>query len=150
MTMSKMNSSASAKYATLLRQNDFKVTMQRIRILEILDRSKTPLTAAEVHAHLSRYGIDLATVYRALNKLADAGVVSRVELGDEFTRFEFARPFTHHHHIVCMDCGTVKEIELCNLDSLVGDISRSTGFTHIEHQVVFRGYCASCSAHHKE
>jgi Fur family ferric uptake transcriptional regulator len=145
-----MNTITSAKYATLLRQNDFKATTQRIRILEILDRSKTPLTAAEVHAHLSRYGIDLATVYRALNKLADAGVVSRVELGDEFTRFEFARPFTHHHHIVCMDCGTVKEIELCNLDSLANDISRSTGFTHIEHQVVFRGYCASCSAHHKD
>jgi len=51
---------------------------------------------------------------------------------------------------VCMDCGTVKEIELCNLDSLANDISRSTGFTHIEHQVVFRGYCASCSAHHKD
>jgi Fur family ferric uptake transcriptional regulator len=145
-----MNTITSAKYATLLRQNDFKATTQRIRILEILDRSKTPLTAAEVHAHLSRYGIDLATVYRALNKLADAGVVLRVELGDEFTRFEFARPFTHHHHIVCMDCGTVKEIELCNLDSLANDISRSTGFTHIEHQVVFRGYCASCSAHHKD
>lgn len=143
-----MNATASAKYAALLRQNDFKATSQRIRILEILDRYKKPLTAAEVHAHLSRYGIDLATVYRSLNKLADAGIVSRVEFGDEFTRFEFARPFVHHHHIVCVDCGAVKEIDLCNLDSLASDISRSTGFTRIEHQVVFRGYCESCSARH--
>lgn len=144
-----MSATALAKYATLLRQNDFKATSQRIRILEILDRNKKPLTAAEVHAQLSRYGVDLATVYRSLNKLADAGIVSRVEFGDEFTRFEFARPFAHHHHIICIDCGKIREIDLCNLDSIANDISRSTGFTHIEHQVVFRGYCESCSTRHQ-
>ncbi|MFN3386836.1 MAG: Fur family transcriptional regulator [Candidatus Thermochlorobacter sp.] len=144
-----MTATASAKYATLLRQNDFKVTHQRIRILEILDRNKKPLTAAEVHAQLSCYGVDLATVYRSLNKLADAGIVSRVQFGDEFMRFEFARPFAHHHHIICIDCGKIKEIDLCNLDLIANDISRSTGFTHIEHQVIFRGYCESCSTRHQ-
>ncbi|MCS7013308.1 MAG: Fur family transcriptional regulator [Chloroherpetonaceae bacterium] len=139
-----------SKYVTLLRQNDFKATKPRIRILEILDRAQKPLTAAEIHSQLSRYKIDLATVYRSLNKLADAGIATRVELGDEFTRFELSRSPVHHHHIVCIDCGTVKEIDLCNLDAIASDISRATGFTHIEHQVVFRGYCASCATHHQD
>lgn len=143
-----MNRSLS-KYVSLLRQNDFKATKPRIRILEILDRAHKPLTAAEIHAQLSRYKIDLATVYRSLNKLADAGIAARVELGDEFTRFELLRAPVHHHHIVCMDCGTVKEIDICNLDALASDISRATGFTHIEHQVVFRGYCESCATQHQ-
>jgi Fur family transcriptional regulator, ferric uptake regulator len=133
------------KYATLLRGNEFKATQPRIKILEVLDKSLQPLTASEVHDKVLPLDIDLATVYRTLNKLADAGVLNRIEFGDEFSRFEYARVAKHHHHIVCSECGKVSEINLCNLDAIANDISKSTGFTHIQHQVVFRGWCERCT-----
>jgi Fur family ferric uptake transcriptional regulator len=135
----------TTKHATLLKQHDFKVTHQRVKMLETLERFKKPLTAAEVHAEIADSKVDLATVYRSLNKFADAGLISRIELGDDFTRFEFSS-LHHHHHIICNSCGKVKEIELCNLDDLAVDISQKTGFRNIAHQVVFRGECQECAA----
>jgi len=44
-------------------------------------------------------------------------------------------------------CGTVREIELCNLDELSQEIAQKTGFRNIEHQVVFRGECQKCASH---
>ncbi len=134
------------KYATLLRQHAFKVTHARVKLLERLEHATRPMTAQELHAELADAKMDLATVYRSLNKFADAGLVTRVQLGDEFDRFEFVKPH-HHHHIVCNKCGKVSEIELCNLDALSNAIAKRTGFRNIEHQVVFRGECQECASH---
>ncbi|MGQ9805956.1 MAG: Fur family transcriptional regulator [Chlorobiales bacterium] len=134
------------KYASLLRQYDFKVTHARVKVLEQLDLATRPMTAQELHAELADAKIDLATVYRSLNKFADAGLISRVRLGDEFVRFELVGHHTHHHHIVCNLCGKVYEIELCNLDELSQDIAQKTGFRNIAHQVVFRGDCQECAS----
>ncbi len=132
------------KYTSLLRQHDFKVTRARIKILERLEQATKPMTAQELHEKLADTKMDLATVYRSLNKFADAGLISRVQLGDEFARFEFVKH--HHHHIVCNSCGKVQEVELCNLNELSKDIAQKTGFRNIAHQVVFRGDCQECAA----
>ncbi|MFQ3599010.1 MAG: Fur family transcriptional regulator [Chloroherpetonaceae bacterium] len=132
------------KYASLLRQYDFKVTHARVKVLEQLEHASKPLTAQELHEELADAKMDLATVYRSLNKFADAGLISRVQLGDEFDRFELVKH--HHHHIVCNSCGKVQEIALCNLDMLSQAIAQKTGFRNIAHQVVFRGDCQECAA----
>lgn len=132
------------KYASLLKQHDFKVTRARVKVLERLENASKPMAAQELHAELTDAKIDLATVYRSLNKFADAGLISRVQLGDEFVRFEFTRA-RHHHHIICNSCGKVFEIQLCNLDELSQDIAQQTGFRNIAHQVVFRGDCQDCA-----
>jgi len=134
------------KYASLLRQYDFKVTHARVKLLERLECATKPMTAQELHEELADGKIDLATVYRSLNKFADAGLIARVQLGDEFVRFEFVKHH-HHHHIVCNKCGKVSEIELCNLDALSSAIAEKTGFRNIEHYVVFRGECQACASH---
>lgn len=131
------------KYLRLLRDNRFKATEPRIKILKVLDLSPRPLTATEIHRKLQRSGIDLATVYRSVNKLAEAGLLVRVGLGDEFTRFELRRE-GHRHHIVCSTCGTVGNIERCNLHELLESITKSTGYHNIEHEVLFRGECNAC------
>ena len=132
------------KYASLLRQHGFKVTHARVKVLERLEHATKPMTAQELHEELSDAKMDLATVYRSLNKFADAGLISRIRLGDEFARFEFVGHH-HHHHIVCNSCGKVAEIELCNLDDLSQAIAQKTGFRNIAHQVVFRGDCQDCA-----
>ncbi len=136
------------KYALLLRQHDFKVTHARIKVLEQLERANKPMTAQELHEELADTKIDLATIYRSLNKFANAGLISRVQLGDAFARFELVKQ-RHHHHIICNSCGKVEEIELCNLDALTEDIAQKTGFCNIAHQVVFRGECQECASKSK-
>ncbi|MDX2128002.1 MAG: transcriptional repressor [Chloroherpetonaceae bacterium] len=135
--------SAQRKYYDLLKNNDFKVTMARLKMLEVIDKLHIPLTAAEIHEKLKNLEppvkADLATVYRSLNQFADTGILSRVELGDSSTRFEY--PQSHHHHIICVDCGKISNIHLCNLDLLVKEISSITGFTDINHEVIFKGKC---------
>jgi Fur family ferric uptake transcriptional regulator len=132
------------KYASLLRQYDFKVTHARVRLLAELEHATKPMSAQELHHELADAKMDLATVYRSLNKFADAGLITRVQLGDEFMRFEFAK-HSHHHHIVCNSCGKVSEIELCNLDALSHEIAQKTGFRNIAHHVVFSGDCEECA-----
>lgn len=134
------------KYASLLRQYDFKVTHARVKVLERLEHATKPMTAQELHEELADTKINLATVYRSLNKFADAGLIFRIQLGDEFARFEFVGHRHHHHHIVCNSCGKVREVELCNLDMLSKDIAQKTGFRNIAHQVVFRGDCQECAS----
>ncbi|MCS6988094.1 MAG: transcriptional repressor [Chloroherpetonaceae bacterium] len=131
------------KYAALLRQRDLKATRARVRMLELLDNAAKPMTAQEIHAKIADRKTDLATVYRSLNKFADAGLIARVQLGDAFVRFELVK--RHHHHIVCNSCGKIFPIDLCNLAELSDEIARKTGFRNIEHQVVFRGECQDCA-----
>lgn len=146
---------AFEKYARLLRDHSLKATHPRIKILETLDAARSPLTVSAIHQRLTHFqidasnkrAIDLATVYRSANKLADAGLLSRLELGDEFTRFEFVQAGNrHHHHIICTGCGKVSEIAVCNLDALLDTICRTTGYSNIDHEVIFRGQCAACAA----
>ncbi len=141
-----INTSGSHKFASLLRQHGFKVTHARVKLLERLEQATKPMSAQELHTELANAKMDLATVYRSLNKFADVGLISRIKLGDEFDRFEFVKHH-HHHHIVCNSCGKVREIELCNLDELSQDIAQKTGFRNIEHHVVFRGDCQDCASH---
>lgn len=131
------------KYARLLREQAFKVTTPRIKILETLDSANVPLTANEIHTKLEDLGADIATVYRCLNKFVDAGLIRRVDFGDEFTRFELAGD-SHHHHIICTKCSRVEEIRMCNFETLAKHITEASGFHVLSHEVIYRGLCPDC------
>lgn len=131
------------KYTRLLRENAFKVTSPRLKILETLDRADVPLTASEIHAELQDQGTDMATVYRCLNKFVEAGLLRRLEFGDEFARFELVSE-SHHHHIICSKCGKVEEIRMCNFETLAKYITETSGFHVLSHEVLYRGLCPEC------
>lgn len=86
-------------------------------------------------------GIGMATVYRTLKLLADAGVVQAVEIPGEAPRYELAGK-GHHHHFYCKACGKVFEVDGCP-----GDFSELTprGFKLDEHELVLFGRCAVCA-----
>ncbi len=134
----------SEKYVEVLRDNDFKVTIPRVKILEVLDSSLTPLTAQEIHDRLAEHGTDLATIYRSLNKFVDVGILKKLDFGDEYSRYETANR-DHHHHIICLSCGKIEKIHHCNIESMSGLIKESTGFTVLSHEVVFKGFCIDCN-----
>jgi Fur family ferric uptake transcriptional regulator len=89
--------------------------------MQYLLRSRGPETHAEVSDALADKGFDRATIYRNLTELTDAGLVSRVELGDHVWRFEIRR-HAHsgakgedHPHFLCTTCGEVSCLDDVNV-----------------------------------
>lgn len=100
-----------AELSTLLRAAGLRSTSPRVAVLgELLERA-SPASHADLCASLGPAGLDRATIYRNLIDLTDAGLVSRVDLGDHVWRFEVKRKVgdhvLSHPHFVCSECGTV-------------------------------------------
>jgi Fur family transcriptional regulator, ferric uptake regulator len=95
----------------LLREAGLRATTARVAVLRVLFDEKVPLSHGDVYERVAEQGFDRATVYRNLVDLAEAGLVSRADLGDHVWRFELLDDEGHaseaHPHFVCTDCGTV-------------------------------------------
>lgn len=122
-------------------------TTQRRAILAALSEAQGPLTAQEVHERASKElaGIGLATVYRNLNVLADAGEIVAIHLPQDPARYELAGR-AHHHHFRCEGCATVFELyDSCPIDPLEGRILPG-GLKVTGHELVLFGFCSDCQA----
>jgi len=100
-----------AEAQSRIRAAGLRSTVPRVAVLEQLRRAPTPLSHAEIYSHLAALGFDRATLYRNLIDLADAGLVTRTDLGDHVWRFELrangGKQANEHPHFVCTDCGGV-------------------------------------------
>ena len=126
-----------------LRKAGLKVTLPRLKILEILENSATRhLSAEEIYRKLldSSEDIGLATVYRVLTQFESAGLVSRHHFEDGMAVFEINHG-AHHDHIVCMDCGAVEEFVDSEIEARQDSIAQRLGFTIQEHSLVLYGRC---------
>ncbi|MCC7495816.1 MAG: transcriptional repressor [Fimbriimonadaceae bacterium] len=119
-------------------------TRQREAICAAFQRADRPLGPHEVLAEAQQVigGLGLATVYRAVRDLLEAGWLQPVELPGEPPRYEVAGKH-HHHHFRCLQCAKVYELEGCpsTLDRLL-----PPGFRMTDHQIVLYGQCASCTS----
>jgi Fur family ferric uptake transcriptional regulator len=126
-----------------LRKAGLKVTLPRLKILEILERSGTRhMSAEEIYRRLlgSAEDIGLATVYRVLTQFEAAGLVARRHFEDGMAVFELNQG-AHHDHIVCMDCGQVEEFVDADIEERQEAIAARLGFTIGEHSLVIYGRC---------
>jgi len=90
-------------------------------------------------------GVGIASVYRALEQLAELGLVHRIDLGEGLTRFEPAQPGgEHHHHLVCGACGKVETFDDPALEQAISAVAGSHGYALGHHDVVLRGACGAC------
>ena len=104
-------------------------------------------SAQEVHARLRDGGdaVGLATVYRAVQSLADDGELDSIRTDSGEALYRRCSP-QHHHHLVCRGCGHTEDV-----DCVVGSApclqpSESRGFVLDEAEVVFWGLCPSCTS----
>ncbi|MFB9376241.1 Fur family transcriptional regulator [Kineococcus gynurae] len=122
-------------------------TKQRSAVSAVLDEADAFLSAQDLHARLRDRGeaVGLATVYRALQALAEDGDVDVLRTDDG--EAVYRRCSTgHHHHLVCRRCGRTVEVEGPTVESWARRIGAEHGFTEVEHVVEVFGVCASCSA----
>jgi Fur family ferric uptake transcriptional regulator len=135
-----------------IKQAGLKVTLPRLKILGILERSREGgalqhLSAEDVYKSLLARGeeIGLATVYRVLTQFEAAGLVCRHHFEGGQSVFELNLG-THHDHLVCLKCGLVVEFLEETIEARQRDIAAEHGFTLEDHSLVIYGFCPDCQA----
>jgi Fur family transcriptional regulator, ferric uptake regulator len=126
-----------------LRNAGLKVTLPRLKILEMLEHSDTRhLSAEEIYRQLMDTGEDigLATVYRVLTQFEAAGLVTRHHFEGGHAVFELERGH-HHDHMVCIKCGHVDEFEDDTIEKRQREKAESLGYRLIEHSLIMYGEC---------
>ncbi|HEY4342288.1 MAG TPA: ferric iron uptake transcriptional regulator [Steroidobacteraceae bacterium] len=134
-----------------LRKAGLKVTLPRLKILEILERSQTRhMSAEDIYRSLleSNEDIGLATVYRVLTQFEAAGLVTRHHFEDGMAVFEINHG-THHDHIVCLDCGRVEEFMDTGIEERQGSVAKKLGFEIRDHSLIIYGHCVRQSCAHR-
>jgi Fur family transcriptional regulator, ferric uptake regulator len=132
-----------------LKTAGLKVTQQRITILSIFRSSKTRhLNAEEVHQQLmaQQSDIGLATVYRALDQLEDAGLLRRNSFTPSKAVVFELNENRHHDHLICLGCGRTDEFNDPKIERQQKVIVDSFGYSLSDHQLALYGYCASCTS----
>ncbi|MBS3796851.1 MULTISPECIES: ferric iron uptake transcriptional regulator [unclassified Pseudoalteromonas] len=131
-----------------LKKAGLKVTLPRIKILEILQcPDNQHISAEDVYKILldNSEEIGLATVYRVLNQFDDAGIVTRHHFEGGKSVFELAGS-THHDHLVCLKCGRVIEFEDEMIEQRQVEIATSNGIKLTNHSLYLYGECVDTEA----
>ncbi|HUO81628.1 MAG TPA: ferric iron uptake transcriptional regulator [Gammaproteobacteria bacterium] len=131
-----------------LRRAGLKVTLPRLKILEILDNDRhRHLSAEDLYKALLESGEDigLATVYRVLTQFETAGLVNRHHFEGGHSVFELDDG-AHHDHIVCVKCGRVDEFVDDVIEKRQKDIARQTGYEMTDHSLYIYGVCSACNS----
>jgi Fur family ferric uptake transcriptional regulator len=126
-----------------LRKVGLKVTLPRLKILEILEANQQRhMSAEDVYKHLleSEAEIGLATVYRVLTQFETAGLVRRHNFEGGSAVFELDDG-GHHDHIICQQCGYVEEFVDPTIEARQEAAAAAHGFTVADHSLVIYGNC---------
>ena len=132
--------------ADRLRAKARRITGPRQAILKLLTKRRSPMSSKDLFARLEKGDCNLATIYRSLHLLEEIGMVKRFDFGDNVARYELVTSEAdgHHHHLVCVRCAGVVEIDDCFPEKLERAISRRNGFTRVTHKLEFFGVCPRC------
>ncbi|MCB2413301.1 transcriptional repressor [Demequina sp. TTPB684] len=125
-----------------------RMTKQRTAVLAVLKQGGFR-SAQDWHDRLRHSGSSagLATVYRALQALAETGDVDAVvtESGETLYRLCEARE-THHHHLRCRACGAAEDIDMPSIEVWASKVGAERGYSQIDHTVELTGVCSECTA----
>jgi len=121
-----------------LRKAGLKITLPRLKILEILENaSNRHLSAEDIYKELLDSGeeIGLATVYRVLTQFEAAGLVTRHNFEGGHSVFELDDG-EHHDHMVCVETGEVIEFTSEEIERLQHEVAERHGFELLDHSLV--------------
>ena len=121
-----------------LKKAGLKVTLPRLRILELLeDDEKNHLSAEEIYRRLLGAGeeVGLATVYRVLNQFEQAGICIRHNFEEGHAVYELT-PSDHHDHMVCLETGDVIEFTDDIIEERQKKLAKKEGYEIVDHSMV--------------
>jgi len=131
--------------ASRLSQKGYRMTPQRLMILEAIEGASGHISAEEIYQDIRRRypGLNISTVYRTLDLLKETGLVTETDMGDGRGRFHSIGQ-EHHHHLVCSKCGKVIDLDEEMLLPLSLALSEKYDFSaDLKHLAIF-GRCQNC------
>ncbi len=135
------------KYVDQLKNNNLKITHQRLEILKYLDTHMTHPTADEIYSELKKKNPSLSktTIYNALETLQKNNLVQNLTISSSEQRYEIKEKM--HHHFLCKKCGRITNIEITcpNINKIL-----KQGHHVMEVHGYFKGYCKECLKKNKK
>lgn len=132
------------KYRPLLTKAGLKVTLERLSILNVLDKSKKPLSVKDLKTKLTGITVDQATIYRNMESLVKNGVIQHVNFQHDHNHYEIVSN-NHHHHLICEQCGKVVDVSKCDTSKIEQELKKIGNFASINnHALEFFGTCKAC------
>jgi Fur family transcriptional regulator, ferric uptake regulator len=132
-----------------LHSSSYKLTPQReatVRVL--LENEEDHLSAEDVYLLVKEKSpeIGLATVYRTLELLTELKIVDKINFGDGVSRYDLRQEGAEHfhHHLVCIECGAVDEIQEDLLEDVEATVEAKWNFKIKDHRLTFHGICSRC------
>jgi Fur family ferric uptake transcriptional regulator len=122
-------------------------TRQQQAVADLLAQTEDFASAQEVHARLRDAGesVGLATVYRTLQALAEAGELDVLRTDEGEAVYRACEP-GHHHHLVCRRCGRAVEVEGPAVEAWARRVAGEHGYSDITHTLEIFGTCSRCAA----
>ncbi len=139
------NKNRNSELELILINSDLKITPTRLKILDILEGTKIPVSINDIIEQCSECDMDQATVYRIIKTFLRKKIIRQLELKHRHAYFELLSK-KHHHHIICEKCSKIVKIEQCNVQNIEDKVLKLSGFKSIDsHSLKFYGLCKNCS-----
>ena len=119
---------------------------RREDVLRSLGRGQTFRTAQQLFAQMRDGGsrIGLATIYRTMQSMADEGEVDVLRTDAGEIAYRRCRSETHHHHLVCRECGTTVEVAARSVEQWADRVAAEHGYDEVQHVLEIFGRCPAC------
>ena len=125
-------------------------TIQKDLVRNAVYKMKRHVTANEVYEFIKEAypTIGKGTVYRNLDILIEEGALRKIEVPDGPNRFDFA--LNKHHHVRCVRCGNVSDVDMDEIANLLERIHNTHGIKFLDYDILFKGICLKCMGKEKE
>jgi len=127
-----------------LSEQGLRLTHQRELIVDLLLKADRHVSQSDVYQALKGRGLGKVTVFRTLKMLEECGLVERVTSPQGSAKFEIKYERPHHDHLVCVECGVIREVQWPDVEKIQEKTCRTLGFTPLWHRHEIFGRCEAC------
>jgi len=144
--MATLSQRAQKLFIQYLKENNLKVTQERLALLDEIFSTNEHLDADDLLARMraKKKKVSRATIYRTLDLLVQCGLVRKSRLGQEHYFYEKVQPGRRHDHMVCTHCGKVIEFWDPVLDERQRQICQEHHFRPSFYSLQIQGLCEAC------
>ena len=126
-----------------LKDNGYRVTRARELSFKLLI-NPTPQTISQLIDKANGL-VDRVSIYRNIEIFEEIGIVKRIYIGWKYKLELSDRFISHHHHLSCLGCGQIIDIEdEKHIDLFINEVTSRFGFSPARHQFEIEGYCRNC------
>ena len=129
-----------------LKSAGLKVTLPRLKILEVLEKSSNHhLSAEDIYRVLMEQHeeVGVATIYRVLTQFEESGIVNKLNFENNQAVYELSN-VDHHDHLVCVKCNVIIEFQDDVIEQHQLQIANKYGFQLTDHSLYLYGLCKTC------